>query len=111
MTASLRTPPRRMGIGIGDGRSRRWIAFLQFPRRRPDRRRHSGATTVTSHPRARTWSSIRAAFATRPSDVALAPWTKNRTPRGVGDGSAGIVPARLGREVRGVVDGFAMARP
>ena len=29
-------PARRIGIGIGDGRPRRWIAFVQFPRRRPD---------------------------------------------------------------------------
>ena len=83
MTASLRRPARRIGTGIGEGRPRRWIAFFQFPSRRSDCRRHSGATTVTSQPRARTWSSIRATFSTRPSDVSFAPWMKKRTPLGV----------------------------
>lgn len=101
MTASLRNPARRIGTGIGDGLPRRWIAFFQFPRRSSEWRRHSGATTVTSQPRARTWSSIRATFSTNPSEVSLAPWMKNSTPLGVaGAGAAAALVVRR-----------AMARP
>src|SRR4029079_1648990 len=59
-----------------------------------------GATTVTSQPRARTSSSIRARVATTPSDVASAPCTKKRTPFGFG-GVRGVAAAGV----------LAMARP
>ena len=72
-----------MGIGIGDGRPRRWTAARQFPRRSSECRRHSGATTVTSQPRAADLVLDPAHVAGQPSDVSLAPWTKKRMPLGV----------------------------
>ena len=87
MTPALPTPVGSDDSAIVAGLPR-YSDLRQFPSRRPEWRRHSGATTRTSQPRFRTWSSMRDRFVDRPSDDSLAPWTKKSVPTGELDGGA-----------------------
>src|SRR5437867_6811705 len=99
MTAARPTPVGSEARLIAVGRACRYKALRQLPRRSPDRRRHSGATTRTSQPRLQIWSSMRAALWDKPSDVELAPCTKNRIPLGRAGGARVVATPEREREL------------